>query len=176
MKVEDGLLTPSSLLRLAVEATCMLLLFATAIGNLSGYSWFHNSLPHQELPTGQKPSAPPSGLSESSSAGVILDSAKLQEEMTKAGLLISACYEERRTSQREFVVCMGRMPCDGINHGAVALKGAKHVLATAQGQEKAISVARSVVVHLSRQLGTSDLPAIFAEAKGIGLACDSLQV
>ncbi|KFH15460.1 hypothetical protein TGMAS_209700 [Toxoplasma gondii MAS] len=178
MTVDNTLWTPASLMRLVIEATCMLLLLATAIGNLSGYSWLPYSTFQQGLPNGYPSSTQQAKASSGAPAGgLTLNAAVLQEEMHKARILISACYDEKRKSQREFLVCLGRVECDVASQATnMDLKSARHVLTTPHGQEKALNVMRSVVSHFSKQLGTSDLSKIFAEAGRVGLACDTLQV
>nr|CEL64500.1 TPA: hypothetical protein BN1204_003970 [Neospora caninum Liverpool] len=176
--VDKFLWTPTSVIRLVIEATCMLLLLATAISNLSGYSWWQYSPFHVGLPDGYQSSAQQAGASAGSPLdGLTLNADVLLEEMHKAKLHISACYDEKRTSQGDFLVCLGRMECDVAGPASnMILKPARHVLSTNQGQEKALSVMRRVVTHFSKQLATSDLSKIFSEAGRIGLACDTLHI
>ncbi|CBZ49913.1 conserved hypothetical protein [Neospora caninum Liverpool] len=164
--VDKFLWTPTSVIRLVIEATCMLLLLATAISNLSGYSWWQYSPFHVGLPDGYQSSAQQAGASAGSPLdGLTLNADVLLEEMHKAKLHISACYDEKRTSQGDFLVCLGRMECDVAGPASnMILKPARH------------SVMRRVVTHFSKQLATSDLSKIFSEAGRIGLACDTLHI
>lgn len=151
--------------RVFLEASVFVLVVTQAICSLSGWSLlgllglYDNETTQTVVTNGNR---------------VYALSPAVQDMMKQVGIVHSACYEQDRTSPKEFILCMGRAECaHAKNTGDVKFISAPEALETPEGKRKVLEVTHAVLSHLAKQAQTSDLKVLMEKVLSLGLACDN---